>query len=46
MPIDFRPAWLDADLELYRDTVVRFVESEMLPQDEAARTRGHVGHEL
>jgi acyl-CoA dehydrogenase len=46
MPIDFRPAWLDADLELYRDTVVRFVESEMLPQDEAARKRGHVGHAL
>lgn len=46
MPIDFRPAWLDADLEIYRDTVERFVETEMLPHDEAARKRGHVGHEL
>jgi len=46
MPIDFRPAWLDSDLELYRDTVVRFIEEEMQPQDEAARKRGHVGHEL
>lgn len=46
MPIDFRPAWLDADLEIYRDTVERFVETEMLPQDEAARKRGHVGHDL
>ncbi len=46
MPIDFRPAWLDADLEAYRDTVERFVETEMLPEDEAARKRGHVGHAL
>ncbi len=46
MPIDFRPAWLDADLGLYRDTVTRFVETEMLPGDEAARKRGHVGHEI
>lgn len=46
MPIDFRPAWLDADLEVYRDTVERFVETEMLPEDEAARKRGHVGHAL
>ena len=46
MSIDFRPAWLDADLELYRDSVERFVETEMLPGDEAARKRGHVGHEL
>jgi len=46
MSIDFRPAWLDADLELYRNSVERFVETEMLPGDEAARKRGHVGHEL
>jgi acyl-CoA dehydrogenase len=46
MSIDFRPAWLDDELAMYRDTVVRFVETEMLPQDEAARKRGHVGHEL
>ena len=46
MPIDFRPSWIDEDVAIYRDTAVRFVESEMLPQDEAARKRGHVGHEL
>jgi len=46
MALDFRPAWLDEDLERYRDTVERFVESEMLLGDEAARKRGHVGHEL
>jgi len=46
MALDFRPAWLDEDLERYRDTVERFVQNEMLPGDEAARKRGHVGHEL
>ena len=46
MPIDFRPAWMDAELESYRNTVVRFIHQEMLPDDEAARQRGHVGHAL
>ena len=46
MSIDFTPAWLDADLALYRDNVERFVDTEMRPGDEAARKRGHVGHEL
>lgn len=34
MPINFRPAWIDEDLAIYRETVPRFVESEMLPPDE------------
>lgn len=46
MTIEFRPSWLDKDLAMYQDTIVRFVESEMLPQDEAARKQGHVGHAL
>lgn len=46
MPIDFRRSWSDEDLELYRDTVVRFIETEVLPHDEEARKRGHVGHEV
>ena len=46
MAIDFRRSWSDADLDLYRDTVVRFIESEMLPHDEEARTRGNVGHAI
>jgi acyl-CoA dehydrogenase len=37
---------MDSDLAMYRDTVERFVETEMQPADEAARKRGHVGHEL
>ena len=46
MPIEFRRSWSDEDLELYRDTVVRFIETEVLPHDEEARKRGHVGHEV
>jgi acyl-CoA dehydrogenase len=46
MTIEFRPSWLDEDLAMYQDTVVRFVETEMLPNDEAARHQGHVGHDL
>ena len=46
MPIDFTPSWMDADLAAFRDTVVRFAETEMAPADEAARKRGHVGHDL
>jgi len=46
MPIDFRPAWSTPELESYRDTVVRFIHTEVQPDDEAARKRGHVGHAL
>jgi len=46
MTIDFEPSWMDADLVLLRSTIVRFIESEVLPDDEAARKRGNVGHAL
>ena len=46
MSIDFRRSWMDEDLALFRDNVVRFIETEMQPQDEAARKNGHVGHAL
>ncbi|MGC3984987.1 MAG: acyl-CoA dehydrogenase family protein [Pseudorhodoferax sp.] len=46
MSIDFRRSWMDEDLELFRDNVVRFIETEVQPQDEAARKNGHVGHAL
>ena len=46
MPIDFRPAWSTPELETYRDTVVRFIHTEVEPDDEAARKRGNVGHAL
>ena len=44
MPLSFTRSWSDSDLEQYRDTVVRFVEGEVLPHDEEARKQGHVGH--
>jgi len=46
MPIEFRRSWSDPELQTYRDTVVRFIHEHMLPDDEAARQRGHVGREL
>jgi len=46
MPIDFRPSWMNEELAMVRETCARFVETEMLPDDEAARKRGHVGHHL
>ena len=46
MTIHFERSWSDADLVLYRDTVARFIEAEMVPDDAAARERGHVGHAI
>ena len=46
MPLDFTPAWRDEDIDLFRDNVVRFVESELVPGDEASRKRGNVGLEV
>ena len=46
MPLDFRRSWSDEAVESFRDSWVRFVESEMQPNDAEARRRGHVGHEL
>ena len=44
MTMDFCRSWSDEDLELFRDNVVRFVETEVVPGDEAARKNGNVGH--
>ncbi len=46
MPIEFKRTWNDPDLESYRDSVARFIESAVLPGDEEARKRGHVGHHV
>lgn len=46
MSIDFKRSWSDADLEMYRDTAARFVQDEVLPNEEPSRERGHVGHEI
>jgi acyl-CoA dehydrogenase len=44
--IEFARSWSDEGLDLYRVNVIRFIETEMLPRDEEARKRGHVGHDL
>jgi len=46
MPLDFTPSWMSAELADGRASCERFVEREMLPADEEARRRGHVGHVL
>ena len=37
--------WMDDDLEMFRDTVVRFIESEMVPNDARWREQHHVDRE-
>jgi acyl-CoA dehydrogenase len=44
MAIQFDRSWSDPELELYRDTVVRFIDEELAPGDDEARRRGNVGH--
>lgn len=46
MPLSFKRSWTDEDIESYRDSAVRFIESEVQPGDEEARKRGHVSHAL
>ena len=37
--------WMDDDLEVFKDTVVRFIESEMVPNDAKWREQHHVDRE-
>lgn len=41
-----RRPWMDEELEIFRDAVVRFIEAEMLPNDAAWRKQLHVGTEI
>jgi alkylation response protein AidB-like acyl-CoA dehydrogenase len=38
--------WMNDELALYRETVVRFVESQMVPHDARWREEHNVGHEI
>ena len=42
----YKSPWMDEDLEIFRDTVARFVETEMLPHDEQWRKQLNVGQEI
>jgi acyl-CoA dehydrogenase len=46
MALRFDRSWEDESLKLYRGSVARFVEAEMVPNDERDRRRGHVGKEI
>jgi len=37
--------WMDDDLEVFRDTVVRFIDTEMVPHDARWRAQHHVDRE-
>ncbi|MCH9829738.1 MAG: acyl-CoA dehydrogenase family protein [Gammaproteobacteria bacterium] len=41
-----RSRWEDEETAAFRDAVARFMDAEMLPQDEAWRHQGHVGHDI
>lgn len=42
----FRSTWMDDDLDVFRDTVAKFADVEVVPHDEEWRERQHVGHEI
>lgn len=46
MPLQILRSWSDPDLDSYRASVIRFIETEVAPDDEASRKRGDVGHAL
>jgi acyl-CoA dehydrogenase len=39
-------SWMDDDLSIFRESVARFVETEMVPYDERWRKQQHVGKEI
>ena len=46
MMIGSASPWMDDELAMHRDAVVRFVEAEMLPKEGEWRRQQHVGHEI
>lgn len=43
---DYRSPWMDEELDLFREAVSRFVESEIVPNDARFREQHHVDREL
>jgi acyl-CoA dehydrogenase len=43
---DPRPAWMDDELQAFRDEVAKFAEAEMLPQDAQWRAQRNVGKDI
>ena len=42
----YRSRWMDENLEIYRQSVIKFVETEMVPFDEKWREQQHLDKEL
>ena len=38
--------WMDEELAIFRETAARFMETEMVPNDESWRKQQHVGREI
>jgi acyl-CoA dehydrogenase len=45
-PSPYASPWMDDDLAIFRDAVSRFVESEMVPNEDRWRKQQHVGKEI
>src|SRR5881394_2543333 len=43
---EMRSPWMDDDLQIFRDAVARFAETEMLPQEAQWRAQRNVGKEI
>ena len=41
-----RHPWMDEQLDIFRDAVVKFIEAEMVPNEAAWRKQQHVGREI
>jgi acyl-CoA dehydrogenase len=46
MSAAYVPPWMDEDLSIFRDSVIRFVDAEMVPNDAQWRAQQHVGKEI
>lgn len=46
MNLGYVSPWMDEDLSIFRDAVVRFVDAEMVPYDEGWRKQQHVGKDI
>jgi acyl-CoA dehydrogenase len=45
-PSTYASPWMDDDLAIFRDAVARFVETEMVPNEDRWRKQQHVGKEI
>jgi acyl-CoA dehydrogenase len=44
--LESRPAWMDDDLQIFRDAVAKFADAEMMPQEAQWRAQQNVGKDI